>query len=221
MNVQRNEPAASSQDFDREDKVVKWLALRIAITQARLNGVVYRRLASIFERSRGGRPWLYFNYIYVFAVWTPVVLAMYVVTIWYHGGWWLLVALPPCWRWLELSVWWVRLLLDRSHTNILAAERNLLFLAADAVAVVTASAIVWRAADLSSVNVSWADALATFTLNGPPDGVDGGFGEAVAVLAAVSGVVLLGAGLALLIGIVGKRVREVPGVYTGPMLPPD
>jgi hypothetical protein len=43
----------------------------------------------------------------------------------------------------------------------------------------------------------------------------------VAIGSAASGLVLVGAGLALLIGIVGKRIREVPGVYTGPQVPPE
>jgi hypothetical protein len=208
--------------FDRADKVVQWLARRLGLVQAALNSVMYRPLAKPFERTHGDKPWLYFNYVYVFCWWIPLLLATALLSVWHHGGWWLLLAIVPVWRWLEILVWWVKLLLDRTHTNILSAERNLLFLWADAFAVVTASFAIWRAAESTRPSASWVDALATFTLNGPPSGLHDRLGEVVAIASAGSGLVLVGAGLALLIGIVGgKRVREVPGVYTGPQVPPE
>jgi hypothetical protein len=206
--------------FESTDKVVTTLAHWLGRLQHALNSVFYRRLAAPFERSHGGAPWLYFNYIYVFCLWTPIVVTSAVLCRWFHGGWWLLLAVVPAWRWLEVAVWWVKLLLDRTHTNILAAERNLLFLLADATAVVTASFVVWRSAEATQPALSWADALAVFTLNGAPPGLRGQLGEVVAIASAASGLILVGAGLALLVNLVGKRIREVPGVYTGPQIPP-
>jgi hypothetical protein len=222
MTTTQRNSMADQPDFDRADKVVQWLARRLGLLQAALNSVLYQPLSKPFQQAHGNRPWLYFNYIYVFCLWAPLLLVTALLSVWLHGGWWLLLAIVPAWRWLEIVVWWVKLLLDRSHTNILSAERNLLFLWADAFAVVTATFAIWRTAESTRPQLSWVDALATFTLNGPPRGLHGRLGEVVAVASAGSGLVLVGAGLALLVGIVGgKRVREVPGPYTGPFVPPE
>jgi len=205
--------------FEATDKVVRRLARWLGLVQAAVNTVFYRPLMKLFEPSRQ-RPWLYFNYIYVFGFWTPLVLGVALVSLWRHGGWWCWLLIIPAWRWLEILVWWAKLLIDRTHTNILAAERNLLFLVADATAVVTGSFAIWRMTESVRPSPSWADALATFTLNGAPPGDHGLLGDVISVASAASGLVVVGAGLALLIGIVGHRVREVPGQYTGPQIPP-
>src|SRR4051812_19991847 len=103
----------SEPGFEQSDEVVRWLARRLGLIQAAMNSVFYQPLARPFERSHGNKPWLYFNYIYVFCFWTPVVLVVALLSVWHDGGWWLLLALPVAWRWLEIGVWWVKLLLDR------------------------------------------------------------------------------------------------------------
>jgi len=204
-----------ASDAEHDDVVLRWVARRLWGLQQRLNGVLYYRLAAPFERRNDGQPWLYFNYVYVFALWVPVVTAAYFLSGNGSGGWWLLLAVPGAWRWLEVLVWWVKLLLDRTHTNILAAERNLMFLAVDAAVVIAASTVIWRTSGWGK-SVSWVDAFATFSLNGPPPATQGAGPELLAGLLALTGLLLLGGGLALLIGIVGTRVKVVPEQYTGP-----
>ena len=200
-----------------KDSVVLLIAHWLGRIQHTLNGIFYRRLPGRFHDDRLSP---YYNYLYVFCFWTPLLIAMAVASVWAHGGQWWLLAILPAWRWLEIAVWWLKLLVDKTHAKILSAERNLIFLLADSTAVVTATFVIWRTTEWTEPQVSWVNALATFTLNGPPPGLHHRLGDAVAIASAATGLVLVGAGLALLVGIVGQRIRVAPGEYTA-VYPPE
>jgi hypothetical protein len=63
----------------------------------------------------------------------------------------------------------------------------------------------------------WSAALSTVTLNGTPVGYDGWQSDVATVLGTLSGLLLIGAGLALLVGLLSDRFRYGPAEdYTGP-----
>jgi len=131
------------------------------------------------------------------------------------GAWQLVIVSVALWRVAEILTWYVKLLLDETHTNILSGERNLLFLIIDSATFVTILALLLEAGG-GSLPGAIPDALSAFTLNGRPAGYEGPWSSAVAVLGAAGGVAMLGAGLALLLEIISRRIKAGPGRYTGP-----
>ena len=79
------------------------------------------------------------------------------------------------------------------------------------------------------MRAAWPKALSAFMLNGAPE-KSGAWGTAVGVVGALAGVALLGAGLGLIIGAIGDRLRKAgeqrrpasdeDDEYTGPTRPP-
>jgi len=134
------------------------------------------------------------------------------------GSWqaWLL-ALLVLWRFLEVIVWYLKLLLDRTHRYLFSPERNLLFLILDSFIAVTVTATLLVPADgPSSLVPTWVDSLSVITLNGRPDGYSGGWADGATVVGMLLGLALIGAGLALLVGLVGEKFKPGEMQYTGP-----
>jgi hypothetical protein len=99
-----------------------------------------------------------------------VILAgLSVATVYVSNGWPLLVLVAiGLWRLAEITVWYAKLLLDKTHSNVLSGERNLVFLVCDMGAFVTVLALLLVAGG-GTLPDAWADALSAFTLNGKPD----------------------------------------------------
>ena len=167
----------------------------------------------------GGRERVYFNYAYT-AAWT-VALALFVVLT-AVTPWAILFAVLASFRFLEIAVWYMKLLFDPTHVRILTPERNLFFLVLDGAAAVTTIGLWLAAAEaVPGSESAWSAALSTFTLNGAPEGLDGWRADVATGLGTFGGLVLIGAGLGLLVGDVGKRFTHgEPGEYTGPVYPP-
>ena len=88
---------------------------------------------------------MYFNYPYSLS-WLVVTAGGYGATAFWGGSWFRgVVAGLALWRVTEILVGQVKMLLDRTHRLILAAERNLVFLAIDALAATSALAVRRRA----------------------------------------------------------------------------
>jgi hypothetical protein len=144
------------------------------------------------------------------------------------GGGQLVIVSIALWRVAEILTWYVKLLFDKGHRVFLEVERNFFFLIADALIFVTALALALETVEEGARARTWGDAFSAFTLNGAPGGYDSGWAAAVGVLGAVGGLALLAAGLGLVIGIIGDRIKEaqdavaeegVPRSYTGPTRP--
>jgi len=206
------EPGGPEQS---SDKVVLWIAERLRELQRAINIPFYRPQERFFaKRYSSGHPWLYFNYVYA-AEWVAVIAVLAVLASRVSGAWQLVIVSVALWRVAEILTWYVKLLLDETHTNILSGERNLLFLIIDSATFVTILALLLEAGG-GSLPGAIPDALSAFTLNGRPAGYEGPWSSAVAVLGAAGGVAMLGAGLALLLEIISRRIKAGPGRYTGP-----
>jgi hypothetical protein len=201
---------------EQPDFVVQCLAYALGEIQWAVSWVAYSRLARRWNAS--GRPSLYFNYVYA-ADWAAVLTALIALTTaWPPFA--LAAALIASYRFIEIAVWYLKLLFDSSHRLILSAERTLLFLMIDSAATVAIVGL-WLAAvpgDGSTRVSEWRAALQTFTLNGAPDGFSGWQGDLATVLGTLGGLLLIGAGLALLVGLVSERFKYSSAEsYTGPV----
>jgi hypothetical protein len=198
-----------------DDKVVLWVAQRLRQLQRAANVPFYGPQEKVFARRfSSGHPWLYFNYVYA-AEWAVVTAGLAILAPRTSGSWRFLIVLLPVWRLAEILIWYVKLLLDEAHTHILSGERNLLFLAIDSATFVTILALLLEAGG-GDLPGAIPDALSAFTLNGRPAGYQGPWASVVAVLGAVGGVAMLGAGLALVLEVISRRIKAGPGRYTGP-----
>jgi hypothetical protein len=195
-----------------EDNVVQLVDYALGTLQTLLNVLLYAWQFHLFKRD--GKPWPYFNYIYG-VEWLVVILILYATT---PPHW--LIAILALWRAVEILTWYVKLLFDKGHRVLLEVERNLLFLIIDLMMFVTLIALLLDAEGSPVLSVQkWAAAFSAFTLNGSPAGYD--WGRTVGVLGAIGGLTLIGAGLGMLVGLVGQRIRYGPGSeYTGPTRPP-
>jgi len=207
-----------AEDAPREqpDFVVQWLAYLLGETQAAVSWVAYSRLARLWNAA--GWPSLYFNYAYA-AGWAAILIGLIVLTAtWPPFA--IAAALIASYRFIEIAVWYLKLLFDSSHRLILSAERNLLFLMIDATATVVIVGL-WLAAvpgDGSRRVPEWNAAFQTFTLNGTPEGFSGWQGGMAMAFGTLGGLLLIGAGLALLVGLVSERFKYGPAEsYTGPV----
>ena len=206
----RDEPPGRQPDF-----VVAWLAYVLGEAQAVVSWPAYTRLARRWRKA--GWPDLYFNYAYA-AGWA-VLLAILVALAAALLDWRTALAIVASYRFAEIAVWYVKLLFDSSHRLILSAERNLLFLTIDTAATIAIVGL-WLAAghDGEQGDAPWSAALTTFTLNGAPDGYSGAQTAPAVAIGTLGGLVLIGAGLALLVGLVGERFAYGPAhSYTGPL----
>jgi hypothetical protein len=211
------------RDADRSDdgfvQIVAWF---LGCLQTLLNALFYSvpsRLVA--ERWNNGKPWLYFNYIY-FVWWAAVIVGGFTLAAPRASGGWQFVLLGfALWRAAEILTWYIKLLFDKGHRVLIEVERNLLFLIGDSAILVTVLALLLETGHEDDLVKRWSDALSAFTLNGTPAKYESAWATAVGVVGAVGGVVLLGAGLGLLTGIVGERIDKAKGrTYTGPMRPP-
>jgi hypothetical protein len=161
--------------------------------------------------------WLYFNYPYSLA-WLLATIGGFLAIAFWDASWLgdLIVALA-LWRVAEILILHVKMLLDRTHQLILAAERNLVFLAIDSLAVITAVAAMLMQARPTNALSTWVDSLSTVTLNGRPSDYAGGWANAATVVGTFAGLILLGAGLAVLVGLIQEKFRiSGDDEYTGP-----
>lgn len=224
MNTCKYEPV----DAPTPDLGVQWIAYWLGQAQRVLNWCLYR-LDAWWTRSR--RAAVYFNYAYVIG-WTAIVGVCIVLTrllpltlpweLPWGLPWALPLALIASARFLEIAVWYVKLLFDATHTRILTAERNLFFLVLDGTVVVSTVGL-WLAVAPAEPGSSstWSAAISTLALNGTPAGF-GGCASAIATgIGTFGGLVLLGAGLALIVGLVSKRFTHGdPDEFVGPRYPP-
>ena len=184
----------------------------LGLVQLGLNGLLRQWQSRLLERH--GQPWLYFNYIYM-VEWAVILASLSVATVYASNGWRLVLVTVGLWRLGEITGWYAKLLLDKTHSNVLSGERNLVFLICDMGAFVTVLALLLVAGG-GKLPDAWVDALSAFTLNGRPDDYASSWASVSGVLGAVGGVLLLGAGLAIVIGIIQQRIELSDGRYTGP-----
>lgn len=164
----------------------------------------------------------YLNYIYV-GLWAVILVAVGFLQVLAPACWPLTIAVAffALWRLTEIITWYLKMLLDKGHSLILAPERNLLFLFIDSLlALGTLAVLLSLAGGPHDLPGTWLDALAIFTLNGSP--FPGAWSAVATVLGTLSGVVLLAAGLALLVGIITRRFTPEAATksYEGPTRPP-
>jgi hypothetical protein len=202
----------STSTPDERDIVVEYVAWALGWVQNALNTPLRNWQSNLFQRD--GRPWLYFNYIYA-VEWGIILAGVSLATCIVSGVWLVLLVGVALWRAAEITTWYTKLLLDKTHSNVLSGERNLLFLVFDAAMFVTVLALLLVAGG-GSLPGAWSDAVSAFTLNGEPSGYSSSWATASGVVGAVGGVLLLGAGLAVVIGIIQQRIKLSPGRYTGP-----
>jgi hypothetical protein len=201
-------PEEEASPREQPDVVVQWLAFALSQIQAAVSWIAYSRLARRWNAR--GRPFLYFNYAY--AVGWAVILTVLIVLTAAWSAFAIAAATIASYRFLEIAVWYIKLLFDSGHRLILSPERNLLFLTIDSTAVVVIVGL-WLAAvpgDGSSQVPEWKAALQTFTLNGTPDAFSGWQSDIAMVLGTLGGLLLIGAGLAVLVGLVSERFRYGP-----------
>jgi hypothetical protein len=203
------------------DNVVQFVAWVLGCAQDALSFPVYTRQGKLVAaKVNAGRPWLYYNYIYL-GEWILVTIGLVVAAPHATGKWQLVVVAIGLWRGAEILVWYTKLLFDKGHRVFLEAERNMLFLVADSAVFVTILALVLETGDEGHLAARWSDALSAFTLNGSPGGYDSAWATATGVLGTIGGLTMLGAGLGVLIGIIGERIEHETGsAYTGPTRPP-
>ncbi len=178
------------------------------------------RLAPRHSRTDLPTLWMNFNYAYAL-VWLVVILGGYIALACWHPLWFrdLVVALAA-WRVAEILTWQLKMLLDRTHRLILAAERNLVFLFIDGFVTVTAIAVLLRQAPkikpTTTPFTTWVDSVSTITLNGRPARYDGDWANAAALVGTAGGLLLIGAGLAMLVGLIQEKFLVDSHEYTGP-----
>jgi hypothetical protein len=204
------------------DNVVQVADWALGWFQALLNIPFYSWQFRIAKWLNKGEPWKYFNYIYGLE-WALTIVILFLAAPDASGGRRDLIVLVALWRAFELLAWYIKLLFDKGHRVFLEVERNLLFLIADTVVLVTALALLLEAGDDGAVSAKWSDGFSAFTLNGTPDRYNSPLATLVGVLGAVGGLALLAAGLGIVINLIGARIEEALGEgrpYTGPTRPP-
>jgi hypothetical protein len=213
-----------------KDKVVQFIDWLLGCWQTVLNMPWYAIPAHVAKRVNGGNPWVYFNYVYL-AFWILVTgLSAGLAVPSADGPWELVILSVVLWRAAEIFTWYLKLLFDKGHRVLLEVERNLLFLIIDSLAFVTVLAMMLEA-EGTGMRAAWPQALSAFMLNGAPED-SRAWGTAVGIVGALAGVTLLGAGLGLIIGAIGDRLRKADeqaltsdkadeaSEYTGPTRPP-
>jgi len=212
--VREDSPAANQRPEGQAERdiVVEYIAWVLGLVQAGLNSLLRWWQSKVLERD--GQPWLYFNYIYMIE-WSVILVGLSLASVYAPSGWPPVLAAVGLWRLAEITVWYAKLLLDKTHSNVLSGERNLIFLICDIGAFVTVLALLLVAGG-GTFPDAWVDALSAFTLNGTPDDYNSSWASVTGVLGAVGGILLLGAGLAVVIGIIQHRIELSSGLYTGP-----
>jgi hypothetical protein len=209
-------PTADPATVQSNDSVVQLVGWLLGLAQTLLNAPLYLWQAWIAAKVNRGRPWPYFNYVYQLE-WALIVTVLLITSPAQ-----LVVAICALWRTLEILIWYTKLLLDKSHKVMLEVERNLLFLLMDVLMFVTLLALLLQGRGVEGFSRDWAAGFSAFTLNGSPAGYDKTYARLVGILGTVGGLTLLGAGLGMLVGLVGQRIESGPGTeYSGPTrMPP-
>jgi hypothetical protein len=203
----------TDKEKPKPDPAVEWAVYGIRRFQKFINHFDRTPLYKTWVR-RGQAPF-FFNYLYVGA-WTVAVGLLAILTA--VVPWALPFAALASFRLLGIFVWYVAMLLDSNHWLILSPGRNLIFLGLDGF---TAAMVVglWLAAARTTVvaEPTWSAALSTFMLNGAPSGFEGWPAAVATVVGTLSGLLLIAAGLAVLIALVGERLElGSPDDYHGP-----
>lgn len=124
-----------------------------------------------------------------------------------------IAVLVAAWRLADLGRWWLSFLFDRRHFHVLTAERNLLFAIANLAEVALIAAVWLRASGQAAANSAGDAAFAGFSLVtqlGVPTPTTGRAQLAVALTEFTALLILIG-GVAILIGVVQKKIQEGPG----------
>ena len=119
--------------------------------------------------------------------WLSIIAAAYALSPLWVGGVWVLVPVlvVAAWRYLDIVLWYLGLLLNARHTRFAPVERNVLLLMVDLITVVFIAAILLRATDTSrSFDTAWFDGFFLVTLTDVPARLD--VGDGLAQVAALS-----------------------------------
>jgi hypothetical protein len=201
---------------EQPDIVVSWVAWGLSEAQYWVSSVAYSPLRRRWK-ARGRAP-LYFNYAYA-ALWAALLADLIVLDAGLPG-FVVAAAIIASYRFIEIAVWYLKLLFDCTHRLILSPERNLLFLTIDSIATVVIVGL-WLAAvpgDGARGIPEWKGALETFTLNGTPEAFSGWESDVAMLFGTLGGLLLIGAGLAVVVGLVSKRFAfGTADSYTGPV----
>jgi hypothetical protein len=201
------------------DPFILWLAYALGQAQRVLN-IPRSLLSRAFER---GRVRLGFNYFYV-SGWLALLAVSVAVAsrVGASSTWRVGLAAFACWRLAEILVWYLKMLVDRGHTYFVSAERNLVFLTMNGVEAVLAGAVLLLvdAGESPSAIDTFIASLGVFTLNGSPSQGTGGWVEAATIVETATGLLLVGAGLAIIVGLIGEKFKQKGGELTGPQYPP-
>jgi hypothetical protein len=120
-------------DSRSADNVVQFVAWVLGCAQDALSFPVYTRQGKLVAtKVNAGRPWLYYNYIYL-GEWILVTIGLVVAAPHTTGAWQFALVAIGLWRGAEILVWYTKLLFDKGHRVFLEAERNMLFLVRSAV----------------------------------------------------------------------------------------
>jgi hypothetical protein len=173
-------------------------------------GYLQRRWTDSGRRSADFTP------VYTLA-WLAVLATTYGLSpLWVGGSWELApVLFVAAFRYVDLTVWYLALLLRRTHRRFAPVERNVLLLILDGFTLVFVAAIFLRAAGVgSSATESWFDAFFLMTLTDVPPRT--GFWEDVALFAGLSsGLLLIVGGVTIVLSTVATRFRS-EGPHLGP-----
>jgi hypothetical protein len=138
-----------------------------------------------------------------------LVAILAVAEKWTGSGWaWFLLILIPAYRLFDIARWWASLLLDRRHFALVTAQRSLLFAAANLGETALIAAIWIRATGLAaSSGQAWFDGFSLVTQLERPAATTTWQIVAV-VLAEATALLLLLGGIAVVIDLVPKKLRE-------------
>jgi hypothetical protein len=149
--------------------------------------------------------------------WLLVLAAVYSLSpIWAGRTWtYLPVLLIAAWRYLDLTLWYLGLLINSRHTRFAPVESNVLFLILDLLTIVFVGAILLRMTSSAySIDGGWFSAFFLTTLTEIPPRLD--FWDGVSqVMVASAGLLLLAGGLTVVLSVVSKRLSN-EGDHVGP-----
>jgi diadenosine tetraphosphate (Ap4A) HIT family hydrolase len=148
--------------------------------------------------------------VYV-GMWLVVLAGLLAIDGVRHLPWWmrLFTAFVAGFRWVDAVLYEVGILLDRSQNWLSGFERSVILAGANLVEVSLIGAIWLLALEWGpGLGATWLHSFSLVTLSGAP--IYQGTGTAVAQVATLGGgLVFLGGAIALLLGGLGDRMREV------------
>jgi hypothetical protein len=151
------------------------------------------------------------KFAYGYVAFFAGVLAIILVTSgrWTGSGWaWIFVIGIPAYRLLDIFRWWASLLLDKRHFQMVSAQRLLLFAFANLGETALIAAIWLRATNLAHARgEAWFQSFSLVTQLDRPLATTTWQIVAV-VLTEITALLLLLGGIATIIALVPKRLRE-------------